>query len=223
MTLIIVLAGIIAQTKLQHVVDTQIADFLCKFVTRKILFYAAAVIGVLGSIIGFWSAQNIIGTAPAILVALLVVYVGKKSDLSGHKIRYALSTNIFFRVSWNIIWGAWITTFIGAIGFYASFIFLASNVLYEVICRMHLYRQWNKDYKHFLNTRKEDEKKAAIRMEIEAAAREQSVIVLEEKLVEVTNKIYAVAWKDKVQELNEEEKQKHDQFIENIYRKYASQ
>lgn len=223
MTLIIVLAGIIAQTALQYVVDTQIADFLCKFVTRKNLFAAAAVIGFLGSIIGIWSVQNIIGAAPTVLVALLLVYLGMKSDLSGHKIRYALSTNIFFRVSWNIIWGAWITAFIGAIGFYASFIFLASNGLYEAICRMYLYRRWNKDYKHFLNTRKEGEKKAAIRMEIEAAARKQGVILLEEKLVELTDKIYASTWKAKVQELNEAEKQKHDQFIENIYRKYASQ
>lgn len=222
MTLIIVLAGVLAQTALQYVVDTQIADFLCRFVTRKNLFAAAGVIGVLGSFIGFWSVQNIVGAIPTLLVAMLLVYLGMKSDLSGHKIRYALSTNIFFRVSWNIIWGAWITAFIGAIGFYASFIFLASNGLYEAICRMYLYRRWNKDYKHFLNTRKESEKKAAIRMKIEAAARKQNVVLLEEKIVEVTNKIYSATWKDRVKELNEEEKRKHDQFIEDIYHKYAS-
>lgn len=135
-----------------------------------------------------------------------------------HRVRYLLATNFPFKIVWNILSGIPIALIIGASGLYASIIFLVSNFIYEIGCRVWLYHRWKRQWVEFTSGRGAEEiAKAEIRRKIEREAAKEKVILYEEDVQALVEAEFKLNYNHLAQE-SEKQRRKKSEFMDRLQR-----
>lgn len=134
----------------------------------------------------------------------------------GKKIRYYLATNIPFRAVWNITSGLPLAGLLfGDMGLYASIIFLVSNGVYEIICRIRLYRKWKQEFEESGEVHTVAVKKAHIRKDLLKRARKENLIIFYDELQTMVNREYNRLHLSEVKEQFRKERRAKAAFVNN--------
>jgi len=210
----IIVIGALVQTMLQYLVDTSITDWLCRALKGKNLRIVGLLLGMfLGMATAYTTASLLLGAVVGIVGGAGALLFLWKKDISGEKIRYQLATNIFFRISWNVIWGGWISVFIGMAGLYASIIFMVSNGIFLVLCYFWFYPKWTREFKTHMKMKDEKQIRESIRVEVMNSARKEGVVLFTEEVDAIVEKRYNSKYREEIKALLKEQEERKREFV----------